>query len=163
MRFALLAAAVLWGCASPASWEPVELASVPALSFEPSTGSHPAEDLAMGLDGALLLPSPGGGPPIELRHPHAVNPAPRLDVGPRLDPRLPRNAMPGLGSLLWERPTAPAPFRPGVELYRSRQFKLVIGTRSLIDERYPDPVMTEHRLDPTDFETAAVVGLRLGF
>jgi hypothetical protein len=70
---------------------------------------------------------------------------------------------PGLGSALWQRGLAPAPFHSGVELYRSRAFKLLIGTQSLIDDRYPDPVSTDIRHEPLDPDTAAVVGLRLGF
>lgn len=164
MRFALVAAALLCGCAGPASWRPNELASVPALSFEPTTGSLPAEDLAMGLDGALLLPSPAGGAPIEVPHRPAAPlvSAPSLRLSP-LDPRTPLHTAPGLGSALWQRGLAPAPFHSGVELYRSRAFKLLIGTQTLIDDRYPDPVSTDIRHEPLDPDTAAVVGVRLGF
>src|SRR5262245_37595258 len=140
MRFALLAAVVLCSCAAPTPWKPAELASVPALTFEPSTGSHPTEDVAMGLGGTMLLPSPDGGPPIEVPHTRRVVSGPRVPAAPRLDPSTPRNTTPGLGSELWERPFSPAPFRSGVQLYRSRQVKLLIGTRTMIDERYPDPV-----------------------
>jgi hypothetical protein len=163
MRFALLAAVVLCSCAAPTPWRPAELASVPALSFEPSTGSHPTEDVAMGLAGAMLLPSPDGGQPIEVPHTRRTISGPRRPVAPRLDPSTPRGTAPGLGSELWERQYSPAPFHSGVQLYRSRQLKLLVGTRTLIDERYPDAVTTDPRHDPLDWETAAVVGLRLGF
>ena len=162
MRFVLVAAALLCACAGPASWRPNELASVPVLSFEPTTAALPAEDVAMGLDGALLLPSPGGGAPIEVPHRRPAAPLTSLRLKP-LDPATPVHAAPGLGSALWQRGRAPAPFHSGIELYRSRQFKLLIGTQTLIDERYPDPVSTDARHEPPDYDTAAVVGLRLGF
>ena len=44
MRFVLVASALLCACAGPASWRPNELASVPVLSFEPTTAALPAED-----------------------------------------------------------------------------------------------------------------------
>jgi hypothetical protein len=154
--------ALLSGCSTP-SWRPAELASVSALRFEPLTGNHPAEDVAMGIDGALLLPSPDGGPPIEVPHHRGADASPRLQAGPLLDPSTPVNTAPGLGSLLWNREFSAAPFHPGVQLYRSRQLKLLIGTRTMIDERYPDAVTTDPRHEPQDLVTAAVVGLRLGF
>ena len=162
MRFALLAAALLCGCAGPANWEPNELASVPALSFEPPTPTLRPDDVAMGLDGALLLPSPTGGTPIEVPHRRPLVAASSLRLAP-LDPTTPLHAAPGLGSALWERGLPTPPFHSGVELYRTRAFKLLIGTQTLIDERYPDPVSTDIRHEPLDPDTAAVFGLRLGF
>jgi hypothetical protein len=162
MRFVLVAAGLLSACAGPASWRPNELASVPALSFEPTTGSLPADDLAMGVDGALLLPSPSGGAPIQVPHQRPLVSAASLRLAP-LDPRTPLHTAPGLGSALWQRGLAPAPFHSGVELYRSRAFKLLIGTQTLIDDRYPDAVSTDIRHEPLDPDTAAVVGVRLGF
>ena len=161
MRFALVAAALLCGCVGPATLRPNELASV-QLSFEPTTASLPVDDLAMGLDGAMLLPSPVGGAPIEVPHRRPLVAASSLRLAP-LDPKTPLRAAPGLGSALWERGLPPAPFHSGVELYRSRAFKLLIGTQTMIDERYPDPVSTDIRHEPLDPDTAAVVGLRLGF
>jgi hypothetical protein len=163
MRFALLAAAVLVGCVAPASGRPTELASLSGLALQPSTGVHPTEDLAMGVDGALVLPSPTGGQPIELPAPRHSAPLSSLRFTPPFDPAARAPAPPGLGSSLWQRGPAPAPFRPGVELYRARPFKLLLGTRALIDERYPDPVTTDMRHEPVDDDTSAVVGLRLGF
>lgn len=163
MRSALLAAAILVGCSAPAAWRPVELASLSGLSLQPSTGSHPTEDLAMGIDGALVLPSPDGGQPIELPHRRPDLPLSSLKHSPRFDPAARAPAAPGLGSSLWERSLPAPPFRPGVELYRARPFKLLLGTRALIDERYPDPVTTDMRHEPVDDDTSAVVGLRLGF
>jgi hypothetical protein len=163
MRSALLAAAILVGCSAPAAWRPTELASLSGLSLQPSTGTQLTEDLAMGIDGALVLPSPDGGPPIEVPHHHPATTLSSLKHSPRLDPAAPTPAAPGLGSLLWARGQPAPPFRPGVELYRSRAFKLMLGTRALIDERYPDAVTTDMRHEPVDDDTSAVVGLRLGF
>lgn len=163
MRFALLAAVVLCSCAAPASWRPAELASIATLSFQPTTGSHPTEDVAMGIDGAMLLPSPDGGPPIEVPHQRRASSLPRLQAAPPIDPHSPLDTAPGLGSQLWERQYSPAPFHSGVQLYRSGHVKLLIGTRTMIDERYPDSVTSDPRHDPLDAETAAVFGLRLRF
>jgi hypothetical protein len=171
MRFAPVAALVfalaLGACATPESWRPDELASVPGLLLEPSTGPHVADDLAMGFDGALVLPAPDGGPSIEV--PHRRSDTGAREAGPRVQPpppldlgASPRNE-PGLGSSLWQRRAAAAPYRSGVELYRSRQLKLLVGTRTLIDEYYPDPVTTDPRHQAHDLSTAAVVGLRLRF
>lgn len=169
MRWApRLATLLLCGCAlcvscTTPSWRPAELASVPALRVEPSTGARPTEDVAMGIDGAMLLPSPDGGAPIEVPHRPAASARPRLKAFPRHDPTTPVDAAPGLGWLLWDREFSPAPFHSGVQLYRSRQMKLLIGTRTMIDERYPDAVTTDPRHEPLNLERAAVVGLRLGF
>jgi hypothetical protein len=162
MRFVALGILVLCGCATGDGWRPASLASVPALAYEVSTGSHPEEDLAMGIDGAMLLPSPDGGEPLAV--PHQIRATgERLQLVPSYAFDNPARALPGLNSLLWERSIRTAPQRSGVELYRTRQLKLLIGTRTLIDEFYPDPVLTDPRHDPLGLETAAVVGLRLGF
>jgi hypothetical protein len=163
MRLALLAAAVLVSCSAPLSGRPTEVASLSALSLRAATASHPAEDLPMGIDGALVLPSPAGGPSIEVPHRPTLSRFPRLQYTPPLDPATPAAAARGLGSSLWERSLPVAPFRPGIELYRAHPFKLILGTRSLIDERFPDAVTTDMRHEPVDDDTAAVVGLRLGF
>ncbi|HZL99795.1 MAG TPA: hypothetical protein VFD43_06045 [Planctomycetota bacterium] len=162
MRLAAVVAVVLAACGTPSSSRPAELASVPALSLAPAVVGYPIEDVALDVDGGLLLPAPGGGAPIAVpRMPAALGS--RLFVGPALDPRTPWESRPGLGSHLWERQLSPAPVRPGIELYRTSRFKLMLGTRTLIDDRYADPVTTDPRHEPPDFETAAVVGLRLGF
>ena len=163
MRSALLAAAVLVSCVGPASLRPTELASLKSLTLQPSTGVYPTEDLAMGFDGAMVLPSLTGGEDIELPYRSPATPLRSLRVTPPIDPASPAPALPGLGSSLWHRGLPAAPFRPGVELFRARPFKLLLGTRALIDERYPDPVTTDMRHEPVDDDTSAVVGLRLGF
>ena len=163
MRSALLAAALLVGCAAPAPWRPTELATLSGLGLQPTTGVHAVDDLAMGIDGAVVLPSPTGGQAIELPYRRPTLPLSSLRVAPPLDPAARAPVSPGLGSSLWERGVPLPPFRSGVELYRARPFKLLLGTRTLIDERYPDPVTTDMRHEPVDDDTSAVVGLRLGF
>src|SRR6187549_3491155 len=108
MRSALLAAAILVGCSAPAGLRPTEVASLSALSLQMSTGSQLTEDLAMGIDGALVLPSPDGGPPIEVPHRHPDTTLSSLKRAPGLDPAAPTPAAPGLGSALWQR-GLPAP------------------------------------------------------
>ena len=165
MRVLALAALLLCGCASAGSLRSPPMASVPVLSFVPATGPHLTEDVAMGIDGSMLVPSPDGGAPIEIPRRRPVNgtsPVLLLEPAPRL---LLEDSMraSGLSSLLWERQPASAPLRSGIEVFRSRQLQLVVGTRTLIDELYPDPVTTDPRHTPWDWENAAVVGLRLGF